>query len=133
MAITGLSVATGATVSTTGGTAVAVAKKNSSSLDTLTLAATADTLSLQRTFAFTVKAPKVDTSNPTGYTQARRQMVISIPKDLGSGKINVDKLTVEISTGLNTTSADILDYRKFIAQALIDSDLDGFWVTQLLD
>lgn len=132
MGIAALSVATGATVSTTGGTAVAVAVKDRASNE-VTLAATADALATQRSFTFSVVRPKPDSSNPTKYTQARRKVVMRVPVDLGSGVINVDVCSIEISTGQATSAASILDYRKMLAQSLIDTDLDGFFANQLVD
>lgn len=132
MALSGLSVATGATVSTSGGTAVAVTEKTRG-LTSVVLAATDDTLAAQRTFTFSVSEPKVTSSNPTGYTQARRTLVIKFPVDLGGDLgYNVDKVTIEVSTGISTPAATMIDYRRMAAQALIDSDLLGFWNNQLL-
>lgn len=126
-----LTIADGATVSTTGGTAVTVAE-DTRGLDRVDIVASADALATQRRFAFSKKAPKASTSNPTGYTQARSRLYISYPRTLASGAINIDSVTVEISHGIATTAADILNMQKNAAQALIDADLVAFWSTMSL-
>lgn len=131
MAITGLTVAEGATVSSTGGTNVPVSEK-ARGLSSLLMAASNDLLGVQRRWNFSVSEPRIDKNNPTGFTQARRTLVITIPRDIGDGVINVDKVTVEIATGLNTPVADLNDYRNFIAQSVTDGDLDDFWQKLLL-
>lgn len=127
--LTDLTLATGATVSTSGGSALTLGVLDASTAGVVTLNVPADTLKLARKFTFTAKAPTVSTSNPSGFTLARRQMVALFPRTLASGAIVLDKATILLETSIETASTDVLDVRKHLAQALIDTDLDGFWVS----
>lgn len=121
-----LTIADGATVSTTGGTALTVSE-DTRGLDRVDLVVSTDPLATQRRFSFTKKAPKVSATNPTGYTQARSRMYATYPETLASGAINVNSILIEISHGISTPTATILNMQKNAAQALIDGDIVGFW------
>jgi len=122
-----LSLATGATVSSTGGTALTVGILNNGQNNQVILNVSSDPLKTMRRFTFSATPPKPSTTNPSGFTLARRQVYMTFPRTLASGVVVLDKAIATIEFAQDTATSDVNDMRKHIAQAMIDSDLDGFW------
>lgn len=118
---------TGATIAPSGGTALQFASAGST-MDKNKIYVSADTdLRTRREIELTVKYPKVQVSAPNGYTQARSLVTLKFPKTLANGLVTVNTITVNMSTDVETTVAEKLEYRKVAAQVLIDADFTAFF------
>lgn len=123
-----VALATGATVSSTGGSALTLGVLTNGN-NAVTLNVPADANKTARKFSFTSQTFRESTSNPSGFTLGRRQAVLLFPKTLASGLVVIDKLTLLEEISIETTAAEVLDYRKQGAQTLIDTNLTPFWVS----
>lgn len=82
---------------------------------------------------FTRKEPKVSASSPDGYTQARRKVLVKIPKTLASGALTYNTILVEYARSVETTAAEVVTQRGVASQLIQDPDFDGFWDDGSLD
>jgi hypothetical protein len=74
-----------------------------------------------------VKAYCASAAAPGGYTQARRVVVVSIPKTLANGNTTVNTARVEISADPESSDSDVSALRELIVQAVNDSAVDSFF------
>jgi hypothetical protein len=84
----------------------------------------------QTELTFQVKAPKVSSSAPAGYTQARNIVTIVVPKTLANGLITKNTLRIELSNDSETTDSERDSLRNLASQILSDSDFDQYWDSQ---
>lgn len=132
MTIQALSVAVGATLAPTGGTATGVISKGQSLDSHVTVLNDSSAFIDQTLIAFSIKDPKVSSSAPNGYTQARSSVKISVPLDLDNGNRTVNTLSISLSVDPETTAAEIQALLVLGAQLLFDSDCSDFWKKQSL-
>lgn len=125
MSFSALSLVTGGTLSNTGGTADAVS--HVSNLDRALITFTADSLELQRTISARVVPPKVSPSAPNGYTQARRELYFKFPLELDNGNLTNSTVTLNVSTDVELTDAELSQIRQTVGQVLVSSALDSFY------
>lgn len=84
----------------------------------------------RRTVDFSARDPKVNSNSPGGLTQARRRVVLNIPKVLTVGSTSVvtnQKVFIEMAFDASNTNADINNMLFLAAQLLGDNDLSAFW------
>jgi len=126
------SVLSGATITPSGGTALAFTGAGiRNNTHPLFVAADAD-LRTRRTMMCTVKDPKVSASAPNGYTQARSSVTFKSPLSLDNGSITVNTVRVEVSYDVETSAAELAELKVIGAQILTDSDFDALFQSQSL-
>jgi len=112
----------GATMAPTGGSTLTFGAKGSE-LNKVNLYVPADTdLRLRREIACTTKDPKVSTSAPNGYTQARASAQLKSPLLLDNGAITVNTVTIQVSFDVETTDAEKDELLVLGSQMLNDAD-----------
>lgn len=120
------------TLAATGGTATAFTRISGDNVSALCVFD--GTSILSRTEAtMSRKSPKVNAGSPDGYTQARRTIVIKIPRTLASGALTYDTWRVESARSVETTAAQHTTAKGEVAQILFDTDFDEFWEEGSLD
>jgi hypothetical protein len=78
---------------------------------------------------FTSRVPKVNGASPSGWTQARRELLIKRPLVLPSGELVYNKIMTQIAVDVNTPSVDLVTLLEYAGQMTIQSDFRGFWST----
>ncbi len=63
----------------------------------------------RKTVEFSVKEPKVSSTAPNGYTQARRKVLIKEPLALDNGNYTTNTVSIEFSVDVETTDLEITD------------------------
>lgn len=127
MPLNGASVLSGATMSPTGGTAISFTSAGIRN-NSVTLNCDADTdFRTRRQITCSISEPKVATSAPNGYTQARSVALIKLPKTLANGKVTVNTLRIEFARDVETSAADITEAKVIGAQVLNDPDFDALF------
>jgi hypothetical protein len=76
---------------------------------------------------FKVKDPKPSTSNPSGYTQQRSEVLVRVPKTLANGELTYDTFSITCSTSVETTTSDKDYMRGVVSQIVLIADFDDFW------
>lgn len=127
MSIASLSLLEGATITPSGGTALAFNASVPYNGSVKAYCTTDTDLRSRRTIDFSVKEPKVSPSAPAGYTQARANTFIRAPLALDNGSSTTNTVSIGFSFDPETTQAEVLELRKLAVLAIIDSDLDGFY------
>jgi hypothetical protein len=130
MTIEASSIAIGGTLSATGGTATSVLSKGDTLEKHNVVLDDGSAFKEQTSVAFSIKAPKVSSSAPAGYTQARNTVVIQVPMVLANGNSTVNSFRLEMAVDPETTDADKTALRDIAAQAIFDADFDAFWNDQ---
>jgi hypothetical protein len=126
MSLSDMSLLEGATITPSGGTALVFDSMGTSEYKN-TLFVPADTdLRTQRRIVCTAKWPKVQSSAPNGYTQARANAVIKIPLELDNGAITYNTIVIGFNTDVETSSAEKDAMLLLGAQVFTDSDFTGF-------
>lgn len=121
MSLNSCSVLTGATITPSGGSAVSFEGTGPSN-NSHTLICTDDTsLLTRRTITAGIKAPKVSSSAPGGYTQARGSVVLKFPKTLDNGNTTVDTVRIEVSYDPENTESEVDNYCDMSSQVLSSS------------
>lgn len=115
----------GATVSTTGGTADPLLKTGSD-LKTFNLIYSDDANSVARKVQFSVKDAVISASAPGGYTQRRRTVYYSQPKVLANGNSTINSIKLEISADPETTDAELLLMHEDLKQITVSSEVEDF-------
>jgi hypothetical protein len=130
MSISNASVLTGATVAPSGGTALAFSSTGiRNNTNTLYVAADLDQRT-RRKIVCTVKEPKVSSTAPNGYTQSRSIAIAKFPLTLDNGLVTVNTLKIELATDVETSAAELAEYKSIGAQILCDADFDDFFAAQ---
>jgi hypothetical protein len=86
----------------------------------------------RRTIEFTVKEPKVQSSAPNGYTQARAVALMRVPLELDNGEITVNTVRLEVAVDPETEDSEITDLVYQAAQLFYADDFLGFWTNHVL-
>lgn len=130
MALTSASINVDGTVATTGGTVTALTKLGGS-LDTHdAILADGAAFAARTQIGFTAKPPKVSSTAPAGYTQARTSAKVMKPKILANAARTINSLKIELSVDPETTAAEVQTLLVLGAQLLADSDFADFWKQQ---
>lgn len=120
-------VKTGATHAPTGGSDLTFSDFGTVG-NVVNLSVPADTdMRLRRTITGSFKAPRVNTSSPNGYTQARAVLTFKKPKLLANGKITVNSIQVSISYDWEATAAEKQELLDVAAQMAYDSDFTSYF------
>lgn len=117
-------------VSPTGGTAINLASLGIQNSANRTFVTQDASLQLRRTVEFSIKEPKVNPPSPGGMTQARRKIVLNIPRQITVNGVLVntqDRLTIELATDVSATNAQIDNARFLGAQLLADTEFNEFY------
>lgn len=126
MSMKNMSLLSGATVSATGGTALAFVDNGVTVPNGVQLVVPADTnYALRRTATARVRNPQLDRDGVWG--KDKKSVSITVPKQLASGKIVPNVIRLEREVHPETTAAEALELLKLAAQVAIDTDLDNFW------
>lgn len=116
----------------TGGSADALAAFGS--LSEMKAIFTGDTEVLtQKSVSFTQTEPKVLSSAPNGYTQAKRQTFLRVPFLLDNGKMTTCTFRGEVSFDTEMTAAEVGELLSLGSQLIGDSDFTSFWVSGILE
>jgi len=127
MPLTSASVLTGATITPSGGSALAFDGAGIRN-GTHTLNCDADTdLRTRRQFVCSVKEPRPSAGAPNGSTQARAAIVFKSPLALDNDNVTVNTVRVEVAYDPETTSAEIDELLVIGAQMFSDSDFTDFY------
>lgn len=122
MPVSTASVLTGATITPSGGSALAFSSKGIVG-NTNTIFVDADSSSLtRRSMVVTVKEAKISATAPNGMTQERALFVYKVPKTLANGLVTVNKVSIEFSTDVETTDAEKDELGVIGAQICTDAD-----------
>lgn len=127
MGLKNMSLLTGATITPSGGTALAFADNGISIQNGVQLIVPADTdYQTRRQVTAKVKQPIVDTKTGA-YGKDRKSISLTKPMVLSDGKVvfNVVRLEREVHPSL--PAADALELNKLGAQLFVDADLVDFW------
>lgn len=132
MAIANSSISIDATPSVAGGTARTLKElvRNTNELNVFIDESLA--FQLRQEAQFSVKVPKVSSTAPGGYTQARSTALLKKPKVLANGKRTVNTLQLQLSVDPETTAAEVQNMLVTAGQMLTDSDYADFWKAQSL-
>lgn len=115
-------VKTGATMAPTGGTDLTFSGTGiKNNTHTIVVAADAD-LRMRRSIVCTVREPRVLVGAPNGMSQARTSFVFKTPIALDNGLTTVNKVTIEFSSDVETTAAQLEEMRIIAAQICSDAD-----------
>lgn len=127
MGLKTMSLLTGATVSASGGTALAFADNGVSIQNGVQLIVPADTdYQTRRQVTAKVKQPIVD-SKTGAYGKDRKTISLTKPQVLSDGKVIFNVIRIEREVHPSMAAADVLELNKLGAQLLIDTDLTDFW------
>lgn len=129
MALKNMSLSAGATVATSGGTALAFSDNGVSITNGLQLVVPADTDYQTRRQA-TVKYRPPTLDNKTGaYGKDKKSISFAIPQVLASGQVVFNTIRLEREVHPSLSAANATELNKIGAQLLTDSDTDNFWAT----
>lgn len=130
MTISTASVLKDGTVATTSGTATSLLSKGNTLLQHNCILDDGAVFALQSSLQFTTKEPKASESAPNGYTQGRNSVYLKAPLSLDNGKTTVNTGSISIACDSETTAAEKLTMRVYLAQILVDPDFTDFWDKQ---
>lgn len=126
MPLTSLSLLEAATVTPSGGTALAFSSQGIKNGVLHGLVASADTdLRTQRQLEYSVRRARVQASAPNGYTQARTSAILKIPRILANGNITVDTVTISLNCDVETTVAQKTEMAKLGAQMFVNANVQA--------
>jgi hypothetical protein len=77
---------------------------------------------------FTQTAPKPLASAPNGYTQAKRQAFLRVPKVLANGNITTFTIRAEISFDIEASAFEVNEMCRLMSQVLGDDDFASWRV-----
>lgn len=127
MGLKTMSLLTGATVSASGGSALAFAENGVSVTNGLQLIVPADAdYQTRRSVTVKVKQPTVDPKTGV-YSKDRKTMSLTLPMVLSDGKVVFNVIRVEREVHPSLSAANALELNKLAAQMLTDSDATDFW------
>lgn len=127
MGMKNMSLLTGATMSTTGGTALACVDNGVTIANGVQLVVPADAdYQTRRQMTAKYKPPTLDPA--TGqYGKDKKSISYVIPIVLTTGRVVFNTIRVEREVHPSMSAANLTDMNKIGAQLLIDSDTDNFW------
>lgn len=127
MGLKNMSLLTGATITPSGGTALAFADNGVSIQNGLQLIVPSDTdYQTRRQVTAKVKQPVVDTKTGA-YGKDRKTISLTKPMVLTDGKVIFNVIRIEREVHPSLAAADVLELNKLGAQLLVDTDLTDFW------
>lgn len=129
MGLKSMSLLSGATLSATGGTALAFADDGVSIQNGLHLVVPSDTdYQTRRGLTAKYRPPTLD-SKTNSYGKDKKSLCLTLPQVLADGRVVFNTLRIEreVHPGLAQSSVDELT--KLGAQLLFDTDLSAFWAT----
>jgi hypothetical protein len=127
MGLKTMSLLANATVSVTGGTALAFAENGQSIQNGVQLIVPSDTDYQTRRLA-TAKVKQATLDTKTGaYGKDRKTISITWPQVLPDGKVVFNVMRIEREVHPSFSAANALELLKLGAQACVDSDVTDFW------
>lgn len=120
------------TVATTGGTSTSFIDKGGSLEVQKLILDDSSEFAAQTSLTFSIKEPKISSSAPNGFTQARNTVKVMKPLALDNGSATVNTVTLQLSVDPETTDAEVENLLVTAAQLLHDSDYSAFWKKQSL-
>jgi len=120
------------TVATTGGTATGMIAKGGTLNELVTVLDDSSEFIAQTRVRFSVVDPKVQSSAPNGYTQARSIVKVVVPLALDNGNYTTNTLELRLGVDPETSDAEIASMLVLGAQLFADSDFSDFWKKQSL-
>jgi hypothetical protein len=129
MGLKNMSLNTGGTVSTTGGTARAFADDGVSIQNGLHLIVPADAdYQTRRQLTAKYRPPALDPKTGA-YGKDKKSLTLAQPIVLADGKVVFNTIRIEREVHPSVTAAAALDLCVLGAQLLVDSDVTAFWAT----
>lgn len=122
---TTITLKSGSTVAATGGSDVVHSVFNNSNPNVAAFENLAQAYGSRQMLKAKVSRPKADASTPGGYTQARTDLVLSVPKVLANGKTTFNSVKIQIAYDVETTDAEKAELEAMGAQLFIDSELQS--------
>lgn len=132
MGLKTMSLLSGATVSASGGTALAFAEDGVSIANGVHLVVPADTdYQTRRQVTAKVKQPTLDAKTGV-YGKDRKTISLTLPLVLPDGKVVFNVIRVEREVHPSLSAANALELNQLAAQILIDADVAAFWAAGTL-
>lgn len=72
--------------------------------------------------------PRVNASMPSGFTMRKKNWALIVPVPLANGKIEYNKYSLSVDESVETTTTQMTDNRRLIAQLTLDADTDDFYL-----
>jgi len=116
----------GGTTSTTGGTATALIRKNSSGKKAEFILDDASPFVTQTEIDFSIVEPVVKASAPNGYTQKRNSVFLKVPVILANGNRTVKTYQLLSAVDVETTDAEYAADVNLLVQCAIDAAVADF-------
>lgn len=127
MGLKNMSLLAGATVSATGGSALAFTDDGVSITNGVHLVVPADTdYQTRRQVTAKYKAPTLDPRTGV-YSKDKKSISLALPIVLSDGRVVFNTMRIEREVHPSLSAANCLELNKLGAQLLIDTDLDNFW------
>lgn len=127
MSLATASILSGATVTPSGGTALAFEGEGIQNGSHLIFASDDTDYRTRREIVCSPKKPKPLSTAPNGFTQSRNTVVIKLPLTLDNGLVTTQTWTISQSVDVESTDAENQEGRAIAAQVLVDSDFAAFW------
>lgn len=132
MGLKTMSLLSGATVSVTGGSAVAFSDDGVSIQNGLHLVVPGDTdYQTRRQATVKYRPPTLDAKTGV-YGKDKKTISFVVPQVLASGQVVFNTIRIEREVHPSALAATVTDLNKIGAQLLVDPDLDAFWAAGAL-
>lgn len=132
MGIQSSSVNIDGTVATSAGTATGMIVKGGNLNELVTVLDDSSEFIAQTKIRFSIVDPKVQTSAPNGYTQARSIVKVVVPLALDNLSYTTNTLEIRLGVDPEASDSEIESMLVLGAQLLADSDFSDFWKKQSL-
>lgn len=133
MGLKNMSLLSGATVSATGGTALAFATDGQSIPNGIHLVVPADSDYQTRRVATAKYRPPTLDVKTGAYGKDKKSISLALPQVLTDGKVVFNTIRIEREVHPGLAAATALDLNKIGAQMLVDTDLTDFWAVGSLE
>lgn len=129
MGLKTMSLLSGATISASGGTALAFADDGQSIQNGVHLIVPADAdYQTRRMVTAKYRPPTINPTTGT-YSKDKKSVSLTLPLVLSDGKVVFNTIRVEREVHPSLAAASAVELNKLAAQILTDSDTDAFWTT----
>lgn len=129
MGLKSMSLLSGATVSASGGSALAFAEDGVSITNGIHMIVPADAnYQTRRQLTAKVKQPTLDVKTGA-YGKDKKSISLALPIVLTDGRVVFNTIRIEREVHPSLAAADALELNKLGAQLLTDSDVTDFWAT----
>jgi len=129
MGLKSMSLSASATVTTSGGTALAFADDGVSISNGLHLIVPSDS-DYQTRRSVTVKyRPPTLAAKTNSYGKDKKSMSLTLPQVLTDGSVVFNLIRIEREVHPSLAAASVVELNKLAAQLLTDTDTDAFWAT----